>query len=278
MLYEFEAIGTRWWLERLDNAVFTDELKHEIEQYTSIFDKRYSRFRDDSLVAELAQNGILHNPPAEMLQMLDYAKDMYVASDGALDMLVGNDLQNLGYGRVAAGRAGPAERQFDKLVTWNRAVVKVPIGTVLEFGGFGKGWLIDEYAKILRQHKVSQFIVNGGGDLFCQSNQPITFAMQDPYDSDKKIGDASLTVGALAASSTIKRAWEHNGEHQHHIIDPKTGKPSDSSVVASFVIADTALIADTLATILIIRPQLDPVLIKNYKVQTKLVYSRPVTS
>jgi len=266
--YEFEAIGTHWWLERLDGGRFNDSIREAFATYTTEFDRRYSRFRDDSLIIQLALRGVLRHPPTEMTTMLKYAEELYKASDGVFNPCVGAVLHTLGYGsRSHAGQSGP----FNKLVSLSAAEIRVPKGLVLDFGGFGKGWLIDEYARILREHGVKEYIVNGGGDLYVEAAKPISFALEHPYDPALKIGDIQITKGALAASSTVKRAWRDGNKVYHHIIDPRTGMSSETDIVATFVQADSALIADSLATILIIRPDLKESLDKRYNAKTLLI-------
>ena len=270
--YEFEAIGTPWWLERLDGNEFDEPTKRALRAYADEFDRRYSRFRDDSLIAELAENGVVRRIPTELFRMLNFASALYNDTDGVFTPLVGGALQRLGYGKLQGTiSAGTNLSSKDSGLAWNKRSVRVNKGVVLDFGGFGKGWLIDEYAKILRRHKVKEFIINGGGDLYVQASEPISFALEHPYNPTLKIGDIRIQKGALAASSTVKRAWDHNGQRQHHIIDPATGKSSDSDVVASFVCAHTALVADSLATVLIIRPELRTKLETLYNVETALI-------
>lgn len=266
--YEFEAIGTHWWLERLDGGEFDDSIKETLGTYTAEFDQRYSRFRDDSLVTRLAQDGVLRRAPAEMIEMLNFASKLYDDTQGVFSPLVGNALQNLGYGKLANATGLTSEKSG---LSWTKRTVNVKTGTILDFGGFGKGWLIDEYAKILRKHGVKEFIVNGGGDLYVEASEPIVFALEHPYDPSLKIGEIKIQKGALAASSTVKRAWKRGGETYHHIIDPATGKPAESNVVATFVCAHTALVADSLATVLIIRPELRWRLEQQYNAETALI-------
>jgi len=75
----------------------------------------------------------------------------------------------------------------------------------------------------------------------------------------------------LAASSTVKRVWKKGTDTMHHIIDPETGKPTDTGIVATFVCAHTALVADSLATILVIRPDLEDSLKRQYNAETLLL-------
>lgn len=296
--YEFEAIGTHWWLERLDGGEFTKSIREALRAYSAEFDRRYSRFREDSLVIRLAQDGVLMNPPSEMIAMLDYAQELYEVSEGAFSPLVGNNLQALGYGKLYVKETNygrtvlPSENQFDETghkrettrnrrsdlpklgrrdIEWSEEEVRVPKGVLLDFGGLGKGWLIDEYARILRENGVKEYIVNGGGDVYVDSHEPVSFALEHPYDPTLKIGDVQITKGALAASSTVKRAWSNGDNKYHHIIDTKTGKSSNSDVVATFVEANSALVADSLATILIIRSDLEESLEKRYGAKALLV-------
>ena len=58
---------------------------------------------------------------------------------------------------------------------------------------------------------------------------------------------------AIATSGIDKRTWtQHGGVRAHHIIDPRTGVPSQSDIVRASVIAPTLLEADVAARTLVI--------------------------
>lgn len=268
-VYEFEAIGTHWVIEILSAQVFTDELLATIHRTVDLFDQRYSRFRDDSLIAQLARDGVLTDSPQELVDMLAFAKDMYEVSGGAFSIAVGASLHRMGYGSRAHGH-DIRQTIWDE-ITYSRQKIVIPKGEMLDFGGFGKGWLIDRFVEILQAAEVREFIVNGGGDLYCQSDTPIEFKLEDPHDETKQFGQTRITRGALAVSNTIKRTWQDGEMQRHHIIDPVTDDSSDSGVIATYVRADTALIADTMATILIVRPELEVALKDKYRLETILV-------
>ncbi len=269
VLYEFESIGTHWWCEILSDDEFTPELIAELTYIREEFDQRYSRFRDDSLVSELYYTGVLEQPPKELIEMLTFAQQMYIDSDGAFTLAVGPRLHALGYGKRAYG--GDIDQNIWDRIAYNAQRVTLPKGTMLDFGGHGKGWLIDLFVRCMRRHHIDQFIINGGGDLYVQSQQPVDIALEHPTDSTLMIGQVKLQNAALAASSTVKRRWEHNGKTHHHIIDPRTSESSETDVIASYVIAKTALIADTMATILILRPELEEKLSKTHHLQSFLI-------
>ena len=267
--FEFDAIGTHWWIETLKGSALSDAVIVEIRAITEEFDRHYSRFRDDSLITNLARSGTITHPPAEMIAMLDFAKEMYHASDGAFNISIGGALHKLGYG--SRSLAGDSIQNPWQVIRYNKNLVTAPVGTVLDFGGFGKWWLIDIYAGILKKHSVAQFIINGGGDIYVDSDSPIEFALEDPRSNKHKLGQTRITKGALAASSTLKRTWNDGEMSHHHIFDPETNMPIDSTIIADFIQAESALIADTMATILILKPSLNDKLTKIYGLKTILI-------
>lgn len=268
-LYEFDAIGTHWAIEFLDLTPPSRELLTMIQRTVDLFDRRYSRFREDSLIAQLAYEGELRDPPEELIEMLRFAKKMYEVSQGAFTIAVGASLHRMGYGSRRHGHAITQDIWDD--ITISSARITAPVGEMLDFGGFGKGWLIDRLSEVLRTAGVRAFIVNGGGDLYCQSDVPIEFKLEDPRDETTQFGQTRIIRGALAASNTIKRTWHDDTRLKHHIIDPATDDSSDSGVIATFVRAETALIADTMATILIIRPELERTLATEFHLKVIIV-------
>jgi thiamine biosynthesis lipoprotein len=78
-------------------------------------------------------------------------------------------------------------------------------------------------------------------------------ALEHPLDPRKAVGVAELADGAFCASATTRRAW---GDGLHHVLDPATGLPT-RGVLATWVLAPTALVADGIATALFFDPAAD---------------------
>jgi FAD:protein FMN transferase len=60
-------------------------------------------------------------------------------------------------------------------------------------------------------------------------------------------GSVRLEHGALATSGSTGRRWLRGGEQQHHLIDPRSGRPADSPWAQVTVCGSTCLAADTAA-------------------------------
>jgi thiamine biosynthesis lipoprotein len=52
---------------------------------------------------------------------------------------------------------------------------------------------------------------------------------------------------AVATSTTTRRRWLRDGVARHHLIDPRSHAPADTSVLAATVVAPTTAGAETLA-------------------------------
>ncbi len=270
-IYEFEAIGTHWWLELFEGN-FDDDLRGVIDERVIRFNSDYTRFRDDSLVGIVNSGLSIKTPPNEMIQMMKFAQEMYDVSEGAFDISIGGHLHRTGYGsrRLAA----EVSRDFWKKTVVNKHEITTPKGSVIDFGGFGKGWLVDAIAKVLQDHGRRYFLVNGGGDMVVRAPEPVEIGLEYPLDATKVFDTTKIARGALASSSTNKRTWLHEGKSYHHIFDPVSGDSSHSPIIATFVRADSCLVADTMATILILRPELRESLEERYRLQTILVDDR----
>lgn len=249
--FEFDAIGTHWWCELLDTTEVPNDLPEAVDAYVRTFDQDYSRFIETSLISKLNRGEILHNPPRELYDMLVYARQLFEQSEGAFNVTVGGVLHAKGYG----SRSHAARIWYEPWshITLTPKKITLPHGMTIDLGGFGKGWLIDKLGELFQAHGHTHFVINGGGDMLIRSKIPLTIKLENPHSPTEAIGEVSIARGALAASSNAKRTWKFEGKTHHHIIDPLSANPE---ALGTFVTADTALTADSLATILLLRPHL----------------------
>ncbi|QQS18112.1 FAD:protein FMN transferase [Candidatus Saccharibacteria bacterium] len=269
-IFELDALGTHWWIETLDDAL-TDEIKASIVNTIRVFERQYTRFSDDSLLGQLNLHKRLMAPPVEMLAMLEFAGNLQDITGGVFNISVGGELVRRGYGKTGEGRISAS---FWGEVKLTPVEIRIPGGISLDFGGFGKGWLIDSVGDLLKDSGKQHFIINGGGDILVNAPMPLEFALEHPLDSCTSIGTTRIQNGALAVSSNRKRTWQHQGKNQQHIIDPRTSAPATSADINStYVRAKSALIADACATILLIAPELDEALTQKYGLKTILLNS-----
>ncbi|WP_378148217.1 FAD:protein FMN transferase [Cnuibacter sp. UC19_7] len=259
---DFDAIGTRWQIE-IDSPL-DETTRAAVAERIERFDRTYSRFRPDSLVSRLAREGGRVEFPADAVPLFDVYDRLSALTEGAVDPLVGRELERLGYDAdysFAPHPERPAESRRWTDVPREGAVVDLPAPALLDVGAAGKGHLVDIVSDLLAEHGYEHSLVDASGDMRHRlgaaasssspdgsggSGAPIRVGLEHPLDAAQAIGVAELGEGALCASAGNRRAW---GDGVHHILDARTARPA-REVIATWVIASTALQADALATAL----------------------------
>jgi thiamine biosynthesis lipoprotein len=94
--------------------------------------------------------------------------------------------------------------------------------------------------------------VNVGGDLRVSGHGPEggdwTVGVDDPRTPGDQLVVLSLSDGAVATSSRCRRRWTRpDGSAAHHLIDPRTGDPAETEVLAATVLAADGWQAEALA-------------------------------
>ncbi|HEY5853537.1 MAG TPA: FAD:protein FMN transferase [Aldersonia sp.] len=253
--FRFSAIGTEWRITA-DRRV-RRSLRQRILALAEDFDRVWSRFREDSLVARIAaaEHGGRFEIPERDVPMLDLYDRLVTATNGTVDPLVGRHLELLGYDaryslmpdREAIARLTHRDcwavdvRREGRVLTTERSVV-------IDVGAAGKGYLVDLIAQTLVAAGFDDFLVDGGGDLRHRGTRAIRAGLEHPSAPGRVIGTVDLQGGAVCASATNRRAW---GEGLHHVLDGRTRSPV-SEVVATWAMAADAATADGLATALFV--------------------------
>lgn len=248
----FDAIGTKWDIEFLGETI-TQDSSHiiaEIRTRIADFDKKFSRFRDDSLIADIARQKGMYTLPAEAQALFDVHKKLYDGTNGAFSPLVGNTMVDAGYDATYSLQA---KENIRRAPAWNEALdykfpeltVKIPV--VLDFGAGGKGYLADLVAACLQDFGVNNYCINAGGDIVYHqlAYEPLSIALEDPFDTTMAVGVAKIKDGSLSGSAGNRRAWAGF----HHIINPKTGQ-SPIDIAAVWVYAKDGLLSDSISTAL----------------------------
>jgi FAD:protein FMN transferase len=143
----------------------------------------------------------------------------------------------------------PAAAAHWREVTVDRAAGTVtrPPGVRLDSGGIGKGLFGDILAGPLEGH--DSYAVDACGDVrfggLAGVVRPIQVA--SPFGPGL-LHVFDLTHGAAATSGIGRRSWlDRDGRPAHHLLDPSTGLPAFTGIVAVTALAPTALEAEARA-------------------------------
>ncbi len=247
---KFDAIGTAWVIDvELPNTLSADTVLQKVEQCIEQYDKVYSRFRPDSVVSALAARPGEQHMPENAQDLLQLYHQLYRLTDGAFTPLIGNTLVDAGYDAQYSLRPGKlsAPPKWDDVIAYSHPVLELRESAILDFGAAGKGHLVDEVATLLSGMGVLSYTVDAGGDIrhFSPNGKRLRVGLEHPGLDSQVIGVAEIGNAAVCCSAGNRRAWTGF----HHIIDPRT-LSSPSQILSCWVVAETTLLADAVATAL----------------------------
>lgn len=242
----FDAIGTSWSIETAESI--SPQVQTKVEHLIEQFDATYSRFREESLVSQIATQGRgSYVFPSSIIEIYSFYKQLYKATNGKVTPLIGSSLESIGYDKEYS----LSSRGFTPAPIWNEVMhlegttLHVSEAITLDIGAAGKGYLVDQVGDILKQAGQPGFVIDASGDIYAYKS-PQRIGLENPFDTNKVLGVATISNMALCASAVNRRQW---GEGLHHVVDPSTGIPTDN-ISATWVIAPTAMQADGIATAL----------------------------
>ena len=241
-----------------------DEVLKKLEDKINELDDMLSTGKETSEVSRLNRSGEAVLSPT-VANLVKRSLDIYKKTDGLFDITI-YPLMEL-WGFPTKNYRVPSEKEIEeklKLVgsdkiDFNEETRKISFknkGMEIDFGGIGKGYITDELVKILTDEKVESAIINLGGNVFGFRKKPDgslwNIAIRDPNEPDKYMAAIRLEDSAVITSGGYERYFEENGIIYHHILDPRTGKPSESGLKSVSIISKDGTLADALSTSLFI--------------------------
>ncbi|MDX2775752.1 FAD:protein FMN transferase [Streptomyces caniscabiei] len=243
--WTFEAFGTNWAVET--DQPLSSVAKQAVMERLSRFDETYSRFRDDSLVMKMGRQPGTYTFPSDFPGLYAFYADLYELTGGKMTPLIGRQLEQAGYDKTYSlqpGKLTDVPALMDA-ITWDgERTVTSRQPMTFDVGAAGKGYAVDLIAPIIEK-EASAYVIDASGDIRHRGRTGERIGLEHPNDPSRIIGVAALKNRSLCASAVNRRAWQG----VHHIIDPLAKKPVED-VVATWVISDTTLQADGLATAL----------------------------
>ena len=133
----------------------------------------------------------------------------------------------------------------------NQTVFLKNSGMKIGFGAIGKGYAADMAKSILIQNDVKSGIINASGDLTAWGKKPSgkdwMVAIVNPLNKNKIFSWLPIKNKAVVTSGNYERFVNFKGKLYSHIIDPRTGYPSEG-ILSVTIFTEKAELADALAT------------------------------
>ncbi len=198
-----------------------------------------------------------------LFALFEQAAALYRETGGAFDITSGPLSQAWGFfrreGRVPSEDEIAAARklvgmQHVTLDATRRTVAFRQPGVTVNFNSMGKGYALDRMAELLAEQNVNDYLIHGGkSSVLARGDQPgqveggWTIGLRHPLRPAQRVAEFQLRDQALSTSGSGTQFFIRRGKRYGHILDPRTGRPSEGLYSAT-VIAPTACEADALST------------------------------
>jgi thiamine biosynthesis lipoprotein len=251
----FRALGTTVELTGvgIDRATMDRALTMAIG-FADRWEETFSRFRPGSELSRLnAANGEARVVSADLLWMVERAAEAHTRTRGRFDPTILPGLEAAGYDRdiqlvrtmdrrSVQVEAAPAPGMCDVEIDPDAAVVRLPPGVRIDFGGIAKGAFVDRLAYALMSWPGG--CVAAGGDLRVWGESPDgddwIVGVENPANEEDDLLVVAIHDGraaGVATSAVNRRRWAVGDGTGHHLIDPATGRPTAGEAIACTVFA-----------------------------------------
>ena len=262
-------MGTSYSVTLPSGAAGKGAISEAVRQALDRVDALMSTYRSDSEVSRFNRHESAEPLPvsAETYTVLAAAQELSSTTRGAFDITVGPLVDVWGFGPEEVS-ALPSEETLLGLVQrtgWQKLALD-PDGTSvrkavpqlrIDLSAIAKGYAVDLVAEALEQLGFRHYLVEVGGELraagYRADGTPWRVGVERP-DSRGRGVHRILQVSdtAVATSGNYRNFRESEGRRFGHVLDPRTGRPTENQVISATVLHPSAMRADALATALLV--------------------------
>ena len=260
--------------EKFDTV--SNEMLSLLSEYHKLFDI-YHRF--DGIENMCTINEVVDgehrtvNVDRRIIDMLLYAKEMYIKTNGIMNIAMGSVL-SIWHDYRTIGKDNPEEASLPPMDSLRRAsehsdISKIVIDDVnntvtltdplmkLDVGAIAKGYATECVARLFEKKGISGYVLNVGGNVRTIGSKADgtdwTIGIENPNSSDY-LAYLQLNGQSVVTSGSYQRFYYVDGKPYHHIIHPETLMPANEYLSVSIICKDSGL-GDALSTALFCLPQ-----------------------
>lgn len=200
-----------------------------------------------------------------LFQILQLALQLSQETGGAFDLTAGPLSRTWGFYR-REGQLPDAEAlqqamtrvgcRWLELDDQRHTVRFLQRGVEINLNAIGKGYAVDRCGEVLREAGVQDFLIHGGQSSVLAGGSRAgddsgtrgwSVALRHPLKPTQRLAEIWLRDRALGTSGSGVQFFHHQGRRYGHVLDPRTGWPTEG-VLSATVLAPTAALADAAST------------------------------
>lgn len=261
--YYLESGGvfhTTYHIKYESSKPLTDKIDDELQA----FNLSMNPFNPNSIISKVNRNEDIEID--EWFETV-FNKSMIVSenSDGVFDVTAAPLINLWGFGFENSDSI--SQQKIDSIKSFvgykkirieNKRVIKDDPRIKLNFSAIAKGYASDVIATLLEREGVENYMVEIGGEVASKGKNPNGLCwrtgINKPEDDSTGIkNDIENTVylcdkRGIATSGNYRNYYIKDGKKYTHTIDPRTGYPSEQSILSATIIAPDCMSADAYAT------------------------------
>lgn len=242
------------------SEILTEKIDAEFQK----FNLSLNPFNPNSIISKVNRN-----EPVEVddwfIEVFNRAKEVSDHSEGIFDITCAPLVNLWGFGFSKMDSVTPqmidSIKQFvgyQKVRLDGRKVVKDDSRILLNCSAIAKGYASDVIARLLEREGIENYMVEIGGEVTMkgvnQNGKCWRIGINKPEDDSTGVkNDIEEVVqlckkGGVATSGNYRNYYVKDGKKYAHTIDPRTGYPSEQSILSATIVAEDCITADAYAT------------------------------
>jgi thiamine biosynthesis lipoprotein len=233
----------------------------QIDSILARIDTSLSIYNPLSIISRFNDSASFVIMDAHMRTVIEKSIDTYRKTGGIFDITVEPLVQAWGFGpkKITGLPDSATIRALKKCVGSNNLVLKggelhkLKSCIKIDVNGIAQGYSVDIVANYLEAHGIRNYLVEIGGEIRVKGHkQPggekMKIGIEAPGDNDFELTMINRIVavdsGAITTSGSYRKFYESEGKKISHLIDPRTGYPSQNELISVTVFARDAITAD----------------------------------
>ncbi len=259
-----EALGTLYQITVLGSLPNDFELK--LDSLFEVANHSMSIFDPNSLLSRI-NRGEVEEADQHIAYCVEMAQRVSQISNGAYDVTIKPLVEAFGF----AGKDPNYKINVDSLLQFvgyekvrveGSKIIKSDPRVKIDLNSIAKGYTVDLAARLLESVGCTDYLVDIGGEIFCRGTNPRGEAwgvgIETPFEGNFSLTGEHITtivrvseVGMATSGNYRNFRTDSEGNKYTHIIDPRTGENTTSSLLSATVLAESCALADAYGTMFI---------------------------
>ncbi len=262
-----ETMGTTYNV-KIVTETEVDQAKLRARIYSVLLEvnRQMSTWQDDSEISQFNnfKDTSAYSISADFYNVVKMSQELAELTEGAFDITIKPLVSAWGFKREGRPKHKLSQGTLDSLLAFTgyRKIELLPDNHIrktdprvtIDLGGIAKGFGVDKVKLVLDSAGFTNYFIEIGGEDIAKGNNAKGEAWRvgislprpeaNPNDLQKVL---ALSDKAIATSGDYRNFYWLDGEFVSHRLDPKTGRPVQSSLASASVITDNCAYADGLA-------------------------------